>query len=139
MKRIRIILLVAFILGLVLFQVKFVTENDNLNIKADISLSQKAKANPEWFNPESSTGTGSFTIHNTTESCGTQTQYTITYKDIYGLVVGVDVYLDGILQDGGYNGYYYTRVFDTTTITKYGVKVTCQGGTNFCVPQVFCP
>ena len=37
MKRIRIVLSIAFIIGLVLFQVNFVTENENLN--ADITFS----------------------------------------------------------------------------------------------------
>lgn len=143
MKRIRIILLVAFILGLVLFQVKFVAENDIFNIKADISLSQKANANPEWSNPESPTGPGLFFNNTQTTQCGTITTKTYTYSkfDDYGDLeeVGTAVWIDGVLQIPWYTGSYDRIEITNTTQAKWGWSTTCEAGNMACTPATFCP
>jgi len=136
MKRIRIILLVAFILGLVLFQVKFVSENDNLNMKADISLSQKANA-------EITSG-GNFKEHRVATSvCAYNNIETLEY---YGwdsgrnfvVKIATRTWINGVSQGPPFDEYYLYSVYTVSSTPQTGIEVTCQGGYNACFPSRIC-
>lgn len=143
MKRIRIVLSIAFIIGLVLFQVKFVTENDNLN--ADITLSQKANAE---INPG-----GIYRTHPTATSCGfhyTETYSYYGYKDgddSWVVLLGTKVWVDGDLQSPFYDPYSPENIKDKLLSTNFssssteiiGTVITCQSGNMSCTPGSTCP
>lgn len=145
MKRIRIFLLVSFILGLALFQVKFVTDSDNLNLIADVSLSQKANANPEIMTPKPPTG-GSGIYFSDSQvdegSCGSVTTTVYTYyifddDSETWVSVGSASYVNGEYKDGYFG--WYDKVEKTTTTTKiFGWRTTCQAGNRQCTPGLQC-
>lgn len=142
MKRIRIILSVAFILGLVFFQVKLVAENDRLNLQADISLSQKANANPEWFNPESPTGHGIFTPNPQSINCEWNQIDTWEYWDYdmgREVLVGTKVKINGVIQYPFYNGPYAFVKYIPSTEQIMGQLITCEAGNKACTPATLCP
>jgi len=130
MKNIKIFLLVSFILGLVFFQVKFVTEKDNLIMKADIGISKQANAE---INPG-----GVYKEHLQTQSCGYQY---IEYLEYWGpdewghyVKLGADVWIENVFQEPGYNGWYLFTVHTSTSTEIVGSKRTCEGGFQSCTP-----
>jgi len=144
MKSVKVILLVSFILGLLLFQVKFVTDNDNLNLKADISISQKANANPEAINPKPPTGSGVYTPNPQSVNCGwnqIDTWEYFAYDDWGWLVsVGTKVKINGEIQYPYYNGPYVTVTYTPSTQQIMGQLMICEaGGINACSSSSTCP
>jgi len=138
MKKIRIILLVSFILGLLLFQVKFVAENDNLIIKADIGISEQANA--EVQNPS---------IYFVKEQNIPCSSHEITTNEYYGykegvqndwVLLGVNTWCDGQLV-GEYYDYQITGddiqsvKASSYTQSVEGKRRSCYtGGRNRCTP-----
>jgi hypothetical protein len=128
MKSVKFILLVSLILGLVIFQVKFVTENDNLNMKADIGISKQANAE---INPG-----GIYKEHQSLVYCGSVLVETWSYTDWvdgYLEVVGSTIKINGEYQQI-YSGEWAFEEYRTSSEQVQGYDVTCEGGNRSCTP-----
>ncbi|HQN94541.1 MAG TPA: hypothetical protein PLQ09_10505 [Prolixibacteraceae bacterium] len=135
MKSVKVILLVSFILGLLLFQVKFVAENDNLNMNADISISKQANA-------ETNPG-GIYKENPKAKSCGFH--YTETWEywgyDEWGWIVllGTDTWIDNVAQQPKYTGPYIRSEFHSSSTEIVGMEIICEAGKRSCTPGIVCP
>lgn len=129
MKNVKIILLVSFILGLVLFQVKFVAENDNFNIKAAFStLNANAEASQA----------GNYRPHSTTVHCGYNYYDGTRYYDCMGDLLGVKAYINNVLQYPVYYGEYCYALGYNESKPITGTKISCEAGKFFCMPETRC-
>ena len=126
MKKIKVLLFVALTLGLVFFQLNFVSDNSDLFTKSWLGTNASAADESYYGN--------NYTPHYSSTPCGYVTVETWTYYSCSGTVLGTKVWINGVLQSPFYNGSSCYSTFTSSTKTAYITTTTCEGGSSSCTP-----
>lgn len=126
MKNIKVLLFVAFALGLIFFQLNFISENGSLSTKLGLGTNASADGESNYGN--------NYTPHYSTAPCGYVTVETWTYYNCGGAFLGSKVWINGVLQSPFYSDEYCYSTFSSSSQTVYATTTTCEGGNSQCTP-----
>ena len=115
MKKIKVLLFVALTLGLVFFQLNFVSDSSDLFTKSWLGTNASAAGESYYGNY--------YTPHYSTTPCGYVTVETWTYYTCGGTVLGTKVWINNELQNPFFSGDYCYATFTTSSQSVYTVLV----------------
>lgn len=129
MKAIKIIILSAFIIGLVVFQINLTSEQGNPFSKIGMSLTAKAFGE----NPAGNYYQNKYTSF----VCASDYIEQTCYYTWGGSPICCDTRVNNVTTEWCDGGYY--SMFTSSRVDRMGSRTSCESGSSTCSPSEYCP